>query len=490
MTASLSPLKTLETAINHVIGPAADLANSLVFASVRLGTVEMPLVVAWLVAASVLLTCWFGFINIRGFGHALRLVRGDFANPSGQGEVSHFGALSAALAGTLGVGNVAGVAIAITLGGAGAVFWMTVTGFFGMTLKFAECALAVKYRRIGEDGLVNGGPMHYLPVAFGKIGLRPVGLALGVFFAVATLLASTSVFQVNQAFAQAQVIAHGDLSPLLFGLAFAAALGLVIVGGIKGIARVATRLVPGMVGVYFLCAAVVILARAGAIPSVIFEVFAKAFDPHAFAGGLVGAFVVGVQRAAYAGESGLGSAAIAHAAARTDRPISEGFVALLEPFLATAIVCNLTALVILLAGAPAPGGVVGGVEIASAAFQSVLPWFGPVLAMIVALLAFKTTIAWAYYGERAWGWLAGEGHKRRIAFRIGFLTVIALSPLLSPGQAIRFIDATVFAMAAPNIIALYLFAPELRRDLGAYLDQLRTGALRPEPAAKPLPEAA
>jgi AGCS family alanine or glycine:cation symporter len=480
MTSQADALSAVEVAINRAIGPLAEVANRVVFFTVKIGGLEVPVVVAWLVVASVLLTGWFGFINVRGFPHALRLIRGDYADPAHKGEVSHFGALSAALAGTLGVGNVAGVAMAITLGGAGAVFWMTVTGFFGMSLKFAECALAVKHRQIGEDGLVNGGPMHYLPIAFAKIGLRPVGVGLAVFFALATVLASTSVFQVNQAFVQVKAVT-GFESPLLFGLTFALAIGLVIIGGIRSIAGFAGRLVPAIVGIYFLSAAAVLVFRAGAIPGVVVDIFTQAFAPQAFVGGLAGAFVIGVQRAVFAGESGLGSAAIAHAAAKTDKPVAEGFVALIEPFLATAVVCNLTALVILTAGVPITTGAPGGVEIASAAFESVLPWFAPVLAILIALLAYKTTIAWAYYGERAWGWLAGEGRKRRIAFRLGFLTVIALAPMLSPVEAIRFIDATVFAMAVPNIVALYILAPGLRRDLTDYLDRLKTDAAPPAP---------
>ncbi|WP_158918635.1 alanine:cation symporter family protein [Caulobacter sp. S45] len=295
-------------------------------------------------------------------------MRGDYASTADKGEVSQFGALTAALAGTLGVGNVASVALAISIGGPGAVFWVTATGFFGMSLKFCECALAVKYRRIGVDGVVNGGPMHYLPLAFAKIGLRPLGLGAAVFFSVATLLASTSLFQVNQAFVEVRAVT-GLQSPLLFGLLFALLVGAVIVGGMKGIARVCTRLVPAMVLVYFIATGTVLVAKAAALPAVFAAILHGAFSPTAFGGGVLGAFVVGVQRAVFAGESGLGSSAIAHAAAKTDEPISEGLVALFEPLLATVVVCNLTALVILAAGAPIPAGKAGGVEIASAAFQ-------------------------------------------------------------------------------------------------------------------------
>jgi AGCS family alanine or glycine:cation symporter len=463
----MSGLARLETTINHVLGPLADAANAVVFAKAGVGPVQIPIVVALLALASLSITIWLGFINIGGLRQGFRLVRGDFADAAAKGEVSQFGALSAALAGTLGVGNVAGVALAISVGGPGAVFWMTATGLFGMSLKFAECALAVKYRRIGTDGVVSGGPMHYLPIAFAKIGLRPVGIGLAIVFSLATLLACTSLFQVNQAFVQVRAVT-GLQSPLVFGGLFAVLIGLVILGGMKTIAQVCTRLVPAMVAVYFLAAGTVIVAKAAVLPSVFMAILQGAFSSAAFSGGLLGAVVVGVQRAVFAGESGLGSSAIAHAAAKTDEPVSEGLVALFEPFVATVFVCNLTALVILAAGTSPPLGKAGGVEIASAAFQTVLPWFAPALALLVALLAYKTVIAWAYYGERAWGWLVGEGRKRRALFRIGFLAALVVAPVLTPGEAIRFIDAMVFAMAIPNLMALALFAPELRRDLLDY----------------------
>lgn len=465
-------LKAVETAINRALGPIAQAANDIVFYKAAIGGVEVPVVVVWLTVASIFFTFWLGFINVRGFGHAFRLVRGDYAKAEDRGEVSQGRALSAALAGTVGVGNVAGVALAITMGGPGAVFWMTLAGFFGMALKFAECALAVKHRTIGADGVVNGGPMHYLPVAFARIGLAPVGRFLAAFFAVATMLAATSLLQVNQAFVQVGHVTGLD-SPLLFGLGFALAVGLVIVGGIKGIARLTSKLVPALVFAYFAAALIVLVANAGNLPGVLASIVAGAFTPGAVGGGVAGAFIIGLQRAVYAAESGLGSAAIAHASARTDEPVSEGFVALFEPFLSVIVVCNLTALVILSSGVPISATQVGGVELVSAAFQSVMPWFGPLLAVLIALLAYKTTVAWAYYGERSWGWLVGEGRKRRAAYRVGFLAALTIAPILSPVEAIRFLDAMVFAMAVPNIIALYLLAPSIKRDLKAYLERTR-----------------
>lgn len=465
-----SGLTGIEESINKALGPLADAANTLVFFSVPVGPGQLPVLVIWLVAVSLAMTVGFRLINVRGLGQAIRIARGDYADPKSRGEVSQFGALSAALAGTLGLGSVAGVAVAISIGGAGAMVWMTITGFLGMTVKLAECTLAVKYRTIGGDGVVNGGPMHYIPVAFGKIGMRPLGLGLAIFFCVATVLASTSVFQVNQAFVQVRAVT-GLQSPLLFGVIFAVAVGLVIVGGMRSIARVCTRLVPFLVLAYFLAVGVILIAHAGAIPGVIARAVVEAFDFRAVVGGGFGALVVGVQRAAYAGESGLGSAPIAHAAAKTDEPVSEGLVSLLEPFVTVVIVCNLTALAILASGVARPKGI-AGIEIASAAFSTVSPWFAPVLAVLVALLAYKTVIGWAYYGERTFCWLAGEGAKRRTIFRIAYLGALAVAPTLTVGEAIRFLDAAMFAMSVPNTIALLLLFPELKRDVRGYYERI------------------
>lgn len=466
----MTGLSGLEDAINKALGPAADLANAWVFFPVSIGPGQLPVLVIWLVAVSLAMTIGFRFINLRGLWQAVRIARGDYADPKSHGEVSQFGALSAALAGTLGLGSVAGVAVAISIGGPGAMVWMTITGFLGMTVKLAECTLAVKYRTIGSDGIVNGGPMHYIPVAFGKLRLRPLGLALAIFFCVATVLASTSVFQVNQAFVQVKAVT-GLQSPLLFGIIFALAVGLVIVGGMRSIARVCTRLVPFLVLAYFLAVMVILVANAAAIPGVIGRAFVEAFDFRAVLGGGFGALVVGVQRAAYAGESGLGSAPIAHAAARTDEPVSEGLVSLLEPFVTVVIVCNLTALAILAPGIAMPKGI-AGIEIASAAFSTVSPWFAPILAALVALLAYKTVIGWAYYGERTFCWLVGEGEKRRVVFRVAYLAALAVAPTLTVGEAIRFLDAMMFAMSVPNTIAVLLLAPEIHRDLQSYYDRV------------------
>lgn len=480
-----SGLTGFEEAINKALGPAADLANAYVFFSIPVGSGQLPVLVIWLVAVSLAMTLGFWFVNVWGLPQAIRIARGDYADPRSAGEVSQFGALSAALAGTLGLGSVAGVAVAISIGGPGAMVWMTLTGFFGMTVKLAECTLAVKYRTIGSDDVVNGGPMHYIPVAFAKLRLRPLGLAFAVFFCVATVLASTSVFQVNQAFVQVKAVS-GMQSPLLFGVIFALAVGLVIVGGMRSIARVCTRLVPFLVLAYFVAVMMILIVHAAAIPGVLVRALTEAFDFRAIVGGGFGALVVGVQRAAYAGESGLGSAPIAHAAAKTDEPVSEGLLSLLEPFVTVLIVCNLTALAILSSGVPMPKGI-GGIEIASGAFATVSPWFPLVLAVLVALLAYKTVVGWAYYGERTFCWLVGEGQKRRTVFRVGYLTALAVAPTLTVGEAIRFLDAMMFSMSVPNTIALLLLAPELKRDVASYYRRIvrpvDDGVLRHEVAA-------
>lgn len=481
----------IETAINAVLGPITGVIYDTVFFSVEIGTVALPFVVIWLIGAAVFFTIRLGFINLRGFGHAVRLVRGDYSQATAEGDVSHWGALSTALSGTVGVGNVAGVALAISLGGPGAAFWMVVAGFLGMTTKFVECTLAVKYRRRNADGSFSGGPMYFLPIAFSRLGLRRAGVAAAGFFAVATVFGSTSLFPINQAYVQFSYVS-GLEGGLAFGIVIAVLVGLVIIGGIRSIAKVTGILVPIMCGSYILAALAVILSHAADLPGVVGIILADAFSLGAVGGGFVGSLIIGFQRAAYSGEAGLGSAAIAHSAARTSDPIAQGFVALLEPFFDTVVVCSLTALVIVSTGLHTASDL-EGIEIASAAFASVFPWFPPLLALTIILFAISTLIAWAYYGERAWGYLFGETPRRRLLFKALFLSIVAVAPTFSIIEAIRFLDAMIFAMAFPNICALYLFSGEIAADLKAYWAKVRahgaggtdgTGASRPAAARR------
>lgn len=458
--------------INDAAAPVSEAASAIIFYSVRIGEVELPLVVAWLIAAATVFTIYFRFINLRGFAHALKLVIRRRAKHEGAGEISHFEALSSALSGTVGLGNIASVPVAIALGGPGAIFWMIVAGFLGMTSKFAECALAVKYRRTKPDGTVIGGPMFYIEAAFSRRGLRRLGKFAAVFFAVMTIGASVSVFQVNQSYAQLSNVT-GVNAPLTYGVVISGLVAIVILGGIRNIARVTRVLVPFMGALYLAAGWLIILLNLDAAPAALAAIFKGAFGLEAAGGGIVGALVNGVQRATYSSEAGVGSAAIAHAAVRTKEPLTEGYVALLEPFIDTVVVCATTALVIIMTGAHEPylympRSEIIGIEITSAAFGSAFSWYPYVLLASVILFAFSTLIAWAYYGAQAAAYLFGPTRVVDVTFKLTLCALLSTGAAIHLSSIISFIDSMLFGMCIPNIIALYLLLPELKGDVKAY----------------------
>ena len=395
-------LKGIEDAINGFFEPVATFLTAVVFYAIPLpGGASLPIVVIWLVAAGIIISAYFGFIQFRGFKLALEVVRGKFSRDDDPGEITHFQALSSALSGTVGLGNIAGVGAALALGGAGATFWMIICGLLGMATKFAECTLGVKYRTVNEDGSVSGGPFKYLPVAFGRFGKVPAAILTGAF-AIAIFffgVGGGNMFQANQTFAQAREVTGGadgflgsDGSALVFGLALAGLIGAVILGGIKSIATVTSKLVPIMGLGYVAACLMVIASNISHVPSAFGEILSGAFTPEAGLGGLVGVLIVGFQRAAFSNEAGLGSAPIAHSAVKTTRPVSEGFVALLEPFIDTVIICTMTALTIIIANPPswregiegvkAGDGPPDGVLLTSDAFATFLPQFPVILAVV------------------------------------------------------------------------------------------------------------
>ncbi|PLX14003.1 MAG: amino acid carrier protein, partial [Marinilabiliales bacterium] len=369
-------------------------------------TKHIPFVVVWLIIGALFFTFRMKFINIRGFKHAIDLIRGRFDNPEDKGEVSHFQALATALSGTVGLGNIAGVAIAITMGGPGATFWMILAGLLGMSLKFTEVTLGVKYRNIDEDGIVSGGPMHYLSKGlkdkklFG-LGMGGFGKVLAVIFSILVVGASFgggNMFQANQAFQQFTTIVpaienHG----VGFGVIMAIIVAVVIIGGIKGIARVTEKVVPFMALIYIVAALIIIFMNITEIGHVFSMIYNGAFNAPAMKGGFVGVLIAGFQRAAFSNEAGVGSASIAHSAVKTDKPISEGIVALLEPFIDTVLICTMTAMVIIFTGYYDPHVAAGldGVQLTSKAFQSVYWWFPYILMVAIVLFAFSTMISWS-----------------------------------------------------------------------------------------------
>ncbi|MDF1564395.1 MAG: alanine/glycine:cation symporter family protein [Deltaproteobacteria bacterium] len=446
-------------------------------------TRSVPLVVVWLVFGAVFFTLFMGFINFRGFKHAIDLVRGKYDNPADKGEVSHFKALATALSATVGLGNIAGVAVAITAGGPGATFWMIVAGLLGMSSKFTECTLGVKYREIDEQGSVSGGAMYYLSRGLAKWGgaWKPTGKGLAILFAVLCVGGSFgggNMFQANQAFKQVSTLFPGMSSwGVAFGMGVAILVGLVIIGGIQSIAKVTSVIVPFMCGMYVAVALVIIGMNLSHVGDAFGAIFAGAFSAKAMYGGFLGVIVQGFKRAAFSNEAGIGSASIAHSAAKTDEPISEGIVALLEPFIDTVVVCTMTALVIIFTDSyKVPG--LEGTALTSHAFGTVFTWFPYLLALAAFLFAFSTMISWSYYGLKAWNFLFGGNRYADLAYKILFLLCVVIGSASSLGAVLDFSDMMILGMAFPNILGLLLLSKEVRADLRDYLRRLKSGEIK------------
>ena len=448
--------------------------------------IQIPIVVLWLVLGSVFLTLRMGFINIRAFKHAINVTRGKYSDPNDTGEVSHFQALAAALSATVGLGNIAGVAIAVSIGGPGATFWMIVAGLIGMSAKFAECTLGQKYREIRPDGRVMGGAMFYLSKGLAELGLGKLGKVLAVLFAILCIggsLGGGNSFQVNQSMnAVQESIPFLVGNQWVYGLVMAFLVGIVIIGGIKRIAEVAEKIVPTMVGIYVAAALYILFDNSGAIPAAFSTIISGAFTPEAGYGGIIGVLVQGFRRAAFSNEAGAGSAAIAHSAARSPYPVREGIVALLEPFIDTVVVCTMTALVIVITGAynnPDYAGIIAanqGAALTSRAFGQHIPWFPLILAMCVMLFAYSTMISWSYYGERCWAYLFGDGKSR--SFQILFVTFTFLGSIVSAQNILDFGDLMILGMAFPNLVGVLLLSGGIRRDLDAYWGMYKRGEFK------------
>ncbi|MDC0403843.1 alanine:cation symporter family protein [Porticoccaceae bacterium] len=471
--------------INQTVQPATDLISSVVFFSLPVFGVQVPLVVAWLVAAAIFFTLYLNFLNIRGFRHAFRLVRGDFSKAGAPGEVTHFQALATAVSGTVGIGNIGGVAVAISAGGPGATFWMIIAGLLAMSTKFVECALGTMYRRENPDGSVSGGPMYYLERGLADRGKPGLGRAVGRFYALGIVVGCLGIgnmFQSNQAYLQFVTVSGGSESFFadkgwLFGLLMGAVVGLVIIGGIKSIARVTSKVVPFMALLYSVGAVVIIAMNYEALPYAFAAIWEGAFSPDGIAGGAIGVMIIGFQRAVFSNEAGIGSAPIAHSAVKTHEPITEGYVSLLEPFIDTVVICTLSALVIITTFYYDPNFNQGldGVAMTSAAFERNISWSPYVVAFAGMLFAFSTMIAWAYYGLKGWTYLMGENTLAANAFKLFFCLVVAVGSSIQLGAVLDFSDALVFLICVPNIFGLYLMAPVVRGELRRYNKRVKNG---------------
>ncbi len=511
--------KGLDEKVNDAFMPFAVWWEGFVLTAIPIAGYNLPIVLILLIFGATFFTIYFKFPNITKFPLAINTVRGKYdeldhhgvekadlnivdgdlvdtiADESKDGEVSHFQALATAVSGTVGLGNIAGVAVAIAVGGPGATFWMIVCGFIGMSTKFVECTLGVKYRDVGDDGTVYGGPMYYLSRGLKERGFAGLGKALGVIFAVLCVGASFgggNAFQSNQAAVQLSSMLNleGGATGVIIGIILAILVGIVIIGGIKKIASVTEKIVPFMAGIYVLASLVIIFANIEYIGDAISMIFAGAFTPEAGLGGILGVIIVGFQRAAFSNEAGAGSAAIAHSAVKTKYPASEGVVALLEPFIDTVVICTMTALVIIFFNMDAgafdygnavgstvllneSGTYVGGVDLTSMAYDSVIPGFRYILTIAIILFAFSTMISWSYYGLQSWKYLFGRGKRADVVYKVLFLLFVVIGAAATLDAVIKFSDAMILALVFPNMIGLLFLFPKVREELDKYLNDIK-----------------
>lgn len=467
----------VDETLNRYVAPFSDKIADFVFYPINFFGTNVPIIIFWILFAGLFFTFYFRGIAIWGFKHAIDILRkpADNDSKSNNGEVSSFQALATALSGTIGLGSIAGVAIAISLGGPGAAFWIFLGSILGMSLKFVEASLAVKYRRFNLDGTISGGPMHYMAHGLTRKKLRWLGQPLSVIFAYLCIFGGFTggnMIQINQTTQQLVEITGGENSVFygqnwIIGVVVSIVVGLIIVGGIKSIAKVTEKIVPFMCLLYIISGFVVIGANFVLIPKAIFVIMEQAFFPEAVAGGVFGTIIMGLRRSVQCNEAGTGSAPIAYATVKTNEPISQGFVSLIEPFL-TGLLCLLTAFVIVITNSYTPGAGISGIQMTSSAFSSVMPFFPYILLVIVFLFALSTIISWAYYGQKAWNFLFGEGYKRTLVFQILYCLIIILGSVMNLSSVIYITDAMMVSMSVPNIITMYILAPEIKKNLAQY----------------------
>jgi AGCS family alanine or glycine:cation symporter len=489
---------TIDDRINEIFTPITQAIEKVVFFTVTFGDFTIPFVLIWLILGAVVFSFYMGFVQFSAFRHALDVVRGKFDNPDDDGEVSHFQALTAALSGTVGVGNIAGVALAVGIGGPGATFWMILAGLLGMASKFTEVSLGLIYRNVNADGTVSGGPMYYLDKGLKEKGASwgILGKVLAVLFAIACIGGSFgggNMVQINQATNQLITVTGGNESIFygqgwIFGSAMAVLIGITIIGGIKSIVKVTDKIVPFMVGIYVLGALIVLGAHFTDIPAAFVTIFDGAFNADALYGGIIGVLIQGFRRAAFSNEAGVGSASIAHSAAKTDEPISEGVVALLEPFIDTVVICTMTALVIVITNYGGNGAdwafnglqdeSLAQIDVTSAAFASVMSWFPVVLSLAVILFALSTMVSWSYYGLKAWTYLFGESRTNELIYQVLFCIFVVVGSAISAKAVFDFGDAMIFAMCFPNVLGLYLLMPKVKEAYTNYMRRIKSGEIK------------
>ncbi|WP_018342011.1 alanine/glycine:cation symporter family protein [Cytophaga aurantiaca] len=481
----MAQTQSLDEAINSFIGPVSDFITSIIFYSIHISGVDVPLIVLWLITAGLFFFFYLKAINVTRLGLAINIVRGKYDDPNSKGEVNHFQALATALSGTVGLGNISGVAVAIVAGGPGATFWMVVAGFFGMMTKFAECTLGVKYRQVSADGIVSGGPMYFLRDGLKAKGFPVFGKVLAALFAVMCIggaLGGGNMFQSNQVTAQLVAETGGTASWFagnlwLPGLILSILVGSVIIGGLKSIANVTEKIVPFMCALYVITCLYIIFAAYDKIPETFMLIMNGAFNSDAMYGGVLGVLITGFRRASFSNEAGVGSASIAHSAVKTNEPVTEGLVSLLEPFLDTIVICTMTALVIVISGTYQDFGK-DGITLTSHAFSSTVDWFHYILSISVFLFAFATMISWSYYGLKSWGYLFGDGKISELIYKFIYCFFIIVGASMSLTKVVDFSDAMIFSMSIFNIIGLYLLSGELKQDMNQFLHKIDTGIIK------------
>jgi len=463
--------------INEFFGIFVGYLAPILFYSIN----GFPLIVLVLLTGCLVFTFYFKFINIRGFSHSIDIIKGKYDNPEDTGQISHFQALTSALSATIGLGNIAGVAVAVSLGGPGAVFWMVFIAFFSMSAKFVSCTLGQLYRTVNKDGSVSGGPMYYLDQGLKERGFGRLGKILGSMYAVFIIggaFGGGNMFQANQSYEL-----FGKLIGIpnyAYGILLAILVGSVIVGGIKRIGQTTEKIVPFMVVLYVSASLFIIITNFDKLPGVLSAMFNQAFSPDAVYGGFIGALVTGIKRAVFSNEGGVGSASIAHSAAKTDEPIREGIVAMIGPFIDTIVVCFMTASVILITADINPlyqiGGGINGAELTSAAFGSVISWFPYILSIVVFLFSFSTMISWYYYGDKGWKYLFGSSSIK--IYQGIYLGCVVLGSVASLGNVIDFSDMMILSCGFPNIIGCMFLLPIIKIQLEEYWKRYQSGQFK------------
>ncbi|MAJ43852.1 MAG: alanine glycine permease [Candidatus Marinimicrobia bacterium] len=466
-----SSLTNLEK-IDALFGYLVEIIASVLFKQIY----GFPVIVIVLLFGAIVFTLYFKFINIRGFFHAIDIIKGKYDNPNDEGQISHFQALTSALSATIGLGNIAGVAVAVSLGGPGAVFWMIIIAFFSMSAKFVSCTLGQLYRKVNHDGTIDGGPMYYLDIGLAKKGLGKLGKVLGITYAIFIIggaFGGGNMFQANQSYALVGSLT--GISSLIYGIVLSVLVGAVIIGGIERIGQTTEKIVPAMVLLYVGASLFIIFTNLDKIGGVISSIFNEAFAPEAIYGGFIGVLVTGIKRAVFSNEGGVGSASIAHSAAKTDEPVREGIVAMIGPFIDTIIVCFMTASVILITKDANPlykvGGGINGAELTSAAFGTAISWFPYILSIVVFLFSYSTMISWYYYGNKGWKYLFGE--KTIPVYQGLYLSCTILGSIASLGNVIDFSDMMILSCAFPNIIGAIFLLPEIKLALDNYWEKFQ-----------------